>query len=66
MNSEHFHTNIIIPARLLALEPQARLGGVGFVRTNQVQSDSLARGEVHDAIGRRSYRRARTTSMRIG
>ena len=46
MNSEHFHTDIVIPGRPLALEPQARLGGVGLVRTNQVQHDFLEQREV--------------------
>ncbi len=46
MNPEHFHTDIVIPGRPFALESQARLGGVGFVRTNQVQHDLLEQGEV--------------------
>ena len=46
MNSQHFHTDIVIPGRPLALEPQARLGGVGLVRTNQVQHDFLEQREV--------------------
>ena len=46
MNPQHFHTDIVIPGRPLALEPQARLGGVGLVRTNQVQHDLLEQREV--------------------
>ena len=46
MNSQHFHTDIVIPGRPLALESQARLGGVGFVRTNQVHHDLLEQREV--------------------
>ena len=46
MNPEHFHTDIVIPGRPFALESQARLGGVGFVRTDQVQHDLLEQGEV--------------------
>ena len=46
MNPEHFHTDIVIPDRPLALESQARLGSVGLVRTDQVQHDLLEQREV--------------------
>ena len=46
MNPQHFHTDIVIPGRPFALEAQARLGGVGCVRTNQVQHDLLEQREV--------------------
>ena len=46
MNPRHFHTDIVIPGGPLALESQARLGGIGFVRTDEVQHDLLEQGEV--------------------
>lgn len=50
MNPEHFHTDIVIPGRALAFEPQAGLGGVGFVCPDEVQHHLLEQGEVLECV----------------
>lgn len=46
MNPQHFHTDTVIPSRPLALEPKARLGGIGLVRADEVEHDLLEQREV--------------------
>lgn len=50
MNPQYSHTDIVIPSGPLALESQAGLGRVGFVRTNEVQHNLLEQGEALGSV----------------